>query len=207
MSALPAAVLCDMDGTLVNTEPLWIAAQRRLAAAHGVTWTDTDAHGTVGKPMPVSARQLQDSQLQDKGIALSVEEIIARLNDDVVDAIGETVPWLPGARKLLTGLSVHHVPCALVTMAYWTVARRIATGAAPAGTFGTVVAGDDVARGKPHPDSVWKRSRGDILSSLNRKPIAHKPSLAARSATAFRSGSLTPASRRWAGVSGSGSDG
>jgi len=128
MSALPAAVLCDMDGTLVNTEPLWIAAQRRLAAAHGVTWTDADAHGTVGKPMPVSARQLQDSQLQDKWIALSVEEIIARLNDDVVDAIGETVPWLPGARKLLTGLAVHHVPCALVTMAYSAVACRIATG-------------------------------------------------------------------------------
>ena len=37
---LPAAVLWDMDGTLVDTEPSWIAAEYALVAQHGGTWSD-----------------------------------------------------------------------------------------------------------------------------------------------------------------------
>ena len=87
MTALPAAVLWDMDGTLVDTEPLWMVAQNQMATEHGVMWTADDAHGTVGKAMPASA-----GALKAKGITLTVEQIIARLVADVVDAIGENVP-------------------------------------------------------------------------------------------------------------------
>jgi len=96
--------------------------------------------------MPASA-----GALKAKGINLTLEQIIAGLVADVVDAIGENVPWLPGAEELLTELRRYEVPCALVTMAYSPVAHRIAA-AAPAGSFETVVAGDDVQCGKPHPD-------------------------------------------------------
>jgi HAD superfamily hydrolase (TIGR01509 family) len=146
MSSLPAAVLWDMDGTLVDTEPLWMSAQRHLAADYEAAWTDADAHNTVGKAMPVSA-----AALKVKGVDLTVQEIIARLVADVVTALGTEVPWLPGAKELLTDLRRHHVPCALVTMAYSPVAHRVAA-AAPPGAFAAMVAGDDVSRGKPFPD-------------------------------------------------------
>lgn len=49
------AVLWDMDGTLVDTEPYWMAAQRDLAATHGLEWTADNARATVGQAMQVSA--------------------------------------------------------------------------------------------------------------------------------------------------------
>lgn len=140
------AVLWDMDGTLVDTEPQWMAAQKGLARAHGADWTDADARATVGKPMTVSA-----AALRRRGIDLPVDTIVDLLVDQVVDAITPTVPWLPGAERLLAELSAAGIACALVTMAYRPVAHRVAA-AAPGQVFGAVVAGNDVDRGKPHPD-------------------------------------------------------
>ncbi|MDT4985518.1 MAG: hypothetical protein QOF95_3008, partial [Pseudonocardiales bacterium] len=42
------AVLFDMDGTLVDTEPYWIAAEYALVESFGGTWNDTHAHALVG---------------------------------------------------------------------------------------------------------------------------------------------------------------
>lgn len=140
------AVLWDMDGTLVDTEPLWMAAQVALARQYGIPWDAEDSRNTVGKPMPVSA-----AVLQDRGIDLPVPTIIDRLVQEVVSAITPTVPWLPGAERILTDLATAHIPCALVTMAYSPVAQRVAA-AAPKSAFRAVVAGDDVSHGKPHPD-------------------------------------------------------
>ena len=143
----PHAVLWDMDGTLVNTEHHWMAGQRALATFHGVTWTEADALATVGKPMPVSA-----AMLREKGIPLSIEEIIDDLLVRVVKVLDGGIPWIPGALELLVSVRDAGIPCALVTMAYKPVALRVAAGA-PEGTFQIVVAGDDVQRGKPDPEA------------------------------------------------------
>ena len=55
-----AAVLWDMDGTLVDTEPYWIASEHRLVAEHGDTWTDADAHSLVGFDLLDAAHELRD---------------------------------------------------------------------------------------------------------------------------------------------------
>jgi HAD superfamily hydrolase (TIGR01509 family) len=143
---LPVAVLWDMDGTLVDTEPLWMAAQAALAAEHGVDWTVRDARGSVGKAMPVTARLLQN-----RGVHGTIEEIVNRLVERVVTDITPAVPWLPGAVSLLGELAAAGVRCALVTQAYSPVAQRVAA-AAPARALTAVVAGDDVTQGKPHPE-------------------------------------------------------
>lgn len=139
-------VLWDMDGTLVNTEPRWIEGQKQLAAEFDVVWRDEDALATVGKPMPVSAERLRE-----RGVPLSVEEIIERQLAHVVASLADGIPWLPGALEILTQLRTSGIPCALVTMAYRPVAERIVAGA-PEGTFVAMVAGDDVTHGKPHPE-------------------------------------------------------
>ena len=48
VAAPPAAVLWDMDGTLVDTEPYWMACEHELVAAFGGTWTDEDAQSIIG---------------------------------------------------------------------------------------------------------------------------------------------------------------
>ena len=58
--SLPAAVLWDMDGTLVDTEPYWIAAEHAIVAEHGGTWSDEFAHQLVGNDLLVSAAFIRD---------------------------------------------------------------------------------------------------------------------------------------------------
>ncbi|PZR52559.1 HAD family phosphatase [Xylanimonas oleitrophica] len=135
-----------MDGTLVDTEPYWIEAEHALVEAHGGTWSHEQAMQLVGSALPASARILQQA-----GVDLPVDEIIDNLLTTVVARTQEHVPWQPGARELLSALADAGVPCALVTMSYRRLARVVAeqTG----GAFVTVVAGDDVARGKPDPEA------------------------------------------------------
>lgn len=139
------AVLWDMDGTLVDTEPYWLAAQSEIARKYGLQWTSDDGRQTVGQAMPVTA-----TILQERGVPLSNEEIINELLERVVAKLEGGIPWLPGAETILAELAAAHIPSALVTMAFSPVATRVAS-AAPIGTFHAVVAGDAVPQGKPHP--------------------------------------------------------
>lgn len=141
--ALPAALLWDMDGTLVNTEPLWMAAETELVESWGGTWTYDDGLSLVGNPMKVSA-----AILQGRGVGLSLDEIIDFLNVRVAAAVAERTPWQPGARELLSEAAAAGVPQALVTSSYRELADPFAR---VAGVFATVVAGDEVERPKPDP--------------------------------------------------------
>ena len=144
----PAAVLFDMDGTVVDTEPYWIAAEHRLVEAHGGTWTDEHAHNLVGNALPASGEYIR----VHGPVALSASEIVDALLDDVVAATAREIPWRPGARALLAELRAAGVPCALVTMSYDRLASAI-VAQLPTGTFDAIVTGDQVDNGKPHPEA------------------------------------------------------
>ena len=55
------AVLWDMDGTIVDTEPYWIAAEHALVEAHGGTWSHEQAMQLVGQSLTFSAGLLQQA--------------------------------------------------------------------------------------------------------------------------------------------------
>ncbi len=141
------AVLWDMDGTLVDTEPYWMATEMELAEEFGGTWTTEDAQLLVGNSLPASGAYIRDKM----GIPLSPEEIVERLLDGVVARVQHAVPWCPGARELLLGLKDAGVPCGLVTMSYQRFVAPILAHLPPE-TFRVVVTGDQVDRGKPHPE-------------------------------------------------------
>jgi len=147
ISGLPAAVLWDMDGTLVDTEPYWIAEEFALVEAHGGTWSNEHAHALVGNDLIVSATYIR----RHGGVDLEPEQIVDLLLDGVVRRITEHIPWRPGARELLEALVDAGVPCALVTMSYRRLAQAVVSSL-PDGTFVTLVTGDEVENGKPHPE-------------------------------------------------------
>ncbi|WP_435198574.1 HAD family hydrolase [Janibacter sp. GS2] len=144
---LPAAVLWDMDGTLVDTEPYWIAAEHELVDSFGGTWTQELALQLVGSPLLVSAQFILDNSPVD----LPVEEVVHRLQSRVVEQIGDAVPWRPGARELLAACREEQIPCVLVTMS-WTDLAEAVIGAVGPGSFDFMVTGDRVTHGKPHPE-------------------------------------------------------
>ncbi len=142
----PRAVLWDMDGTLVDTEPHWIEAEHDLVGLHGGTWTHEHALNLVGNDLLVSGAYIREHG----GVDLEPAAIVEELLDRVVVSVRRSVPWRPGALDLLAGLREAGVPCGLVTMS-WTRLVAPVLDALPVGTFSTVVTGDRVERGKPHP--------------------------------------------------------
>jgi HAD superfamily hydrolase (TIGR01509 family) len=144
-SLRPAAVLWDMDGTLVDTEPYWMVAEGELVSSFGGTWTDEDALQLVGSGLWHSARILQA-----KGVALTEDEIIEQLTTRVLEQVTVEVPWRPGARELLFELHELGVPTALVTMSIRRMAEHIAASIGFDG-FAAIIGGDDVEHSKPHP--------------------------------------------------------
>ncbi|WP_240311706.1 HAD family hydrolase [Nocardioides houyundeii] len=145
------AVLWDMDGTLVDTEPYWIAAEFALADRYGGTWSQEHALNLVGNDLLASGRYIREHM----GIPLEPAEIVEALLDSVIAQVEESVPWRPGARELLADLGRAGVPCALVTMSYRRLVEPL-LASLPAGTFAAVVTGDVVTRGKPDPEPYLK---------------------------------------------------
>lgn len=146
----PAAILWDMDGTIVDTEPYWMAAETELVARFGGTWTHEDAITLVGSGLWHSARVLQAH-----GVDLPEDEIIETLTSMVLEQIEIEVPWRPGALELLTDIHANNVPAALVTMSIRRMAERVAE-AMPFALFQAIVAGDDVTHSKPHPEAYLR---------------------------------------------------
>jgi HAD superfamily hydrolase (TIGR01509 family) len=140
-------VLWDLDGTLVDTEPYWMAEEHLLVEQHGGTWTDEQAKSLVGHDLLTSARYIRDSAR----LPLAPEQIVQTMLVGMVRRMRAHVPWRPGARDLLEALVAARVPCALVTMSYASLAGAFVE-TLPPGTFGAVVTGDLVDRGKPHPE-------------------------------------------------------
>jgi HAD superfamily hydrolase (TIGR01509 family) len=136
-----------MDGTLVDTEPYWMAAEKPLVESFGGTWSHEQALGLVGLALEDSARLLQEA-----GVRLSSHEIIDTLTARVMAALSsDGIPFRPGARELLADLRRRGVKTALVTMSM----RRMATTVVDLmdfDAFDLVIAGDDVDRPKPFPD-------------------------------------------------------
>ena len=144
---LPSAVLWDMDGTLVDTEPAWIEAEYALVAEHGEHWDDALAHSLVGNPLLVSAEVLR----QEGGVRLGAHAVVERLMAHVVEQVLQDPPWRPGVSALLEELAGLGVPQAMVTMSWAPLADAL-VGQLPPGLLATVVTGDVVTHGKPHPE-------------------------------------------------------
>lgn len=155
--SLPEAVLWDMDGTLTDTEPLWLDAELILAREFGAAWAHEDALAVVGTPILGTARILAG-----RGVALEPEEIVRRMERHVAEAFADlarrgVAPWHTGAIEFARAVRAAGVPQALVTSS----PRLVAIAAAEAaGVFDVVVSCDDVERFKPDPQPYLHAARG-----------------------------------------------
>ncbi|MEU4211155.1 HAD family phosphatase [Streptomyces sp. NPDC026206] len=141
------AVLLDMDGTLVDTEGFWWEVEVAVFAELGHQLLEEWREVVVGGPMTRSASFL----IKATGARIAVAELSVLLNTRFAEMIGRGVPLMPGARRLLAELAAHSVPTALVSASHRTIIDRVLHSLGPQ-HFTLTVAGDELARTKPHPD-------------------------------------------------------
>ena len=147
----PAAVLFDLDGTLIDSEYYWMASERALAESHGKEWNEDHGKELIGLSLYESSKLIKARLESD----LEPEEIIRQLTDSVNHHLQTSVPWRPGAKELLLLLRESGIKTALVTMSMRRTALQV-VNAIGFEAFDVVVAGDDVVRGKPDPEPYLK---------------------------------------------------
>ena len=142
-----AAVLFDMDGLLVDTEPLWLETETAVMARLGAPWTPQDQQALLGGSM-----QRTVSYLLGKATRPVPPETVARwMLDGMLDRARDgRVLVRPGARELVAEVAAAGPPYALVTSSQ----RRFADAvlAATGMTFPVIVCGEDVTATKPDPE-------------------------------------------------------
>ncbi|HEV8025353.1 MAG TPA: HAD family phosphatase [Candidatus Nanopelagicales bacterium] len=149
---LPAAVLFDMDGTLIDSEHLWLAAEINVMNDLGATWTSADQTHCLGGPLERVAAYMAERSGSDRAIAQIGEALLNSIEHQMRTS---PLSWRPGAAQLLGSCLADSIPRVLVT-ASWArlvdaLSDRIAQefGGDP---FTSVVAGDHVRNSKPHPE-------------------------------------------------------
>lgn len=139
-------VIFDLDGTLIDSEPLWARVETSVAASGGVLWTEEDAFSCFGRPLSVTAQTIID-----RGLDLTVAEAIDRMTGELIGIYRAGVPWLSGAVELLSELHSAGIVTALGTQSVRPLASAV-QDAAPAGTLTELVTGDELDNGKPDPE-------------------------------------------------------
>jgi HAD superfamily hydrolase (TIGR01509 family) len=145
---LPAAVLWDMDGTLIDSEPYWLASESEFAASHNSRWGHDDGLGVIGMSLYESSMLLKERV----GSSLEPQQIIDQITDGVLSQLEVSIPWRPGARELLKLLRENRIKTALVTGSMHRMAQKVVDQIG-FDAFDVVIGGDDVVNGKPNPDS------------------------------------------------------
>lgn len=142
------AVLFDMDGLLVDTEPQWFAAETATSDWLGYPWTPADQHALLGSNLPFAA----DYMLRVSGSSRSREEVVDRLRDEMTAQLqrgGVTIH--DGAPELLRQLREVGLPVGLVTSSVRVHVEPV-LAQLPPDVFATVVTADDVVHKKPDPE-------------------------------------------------------
>jgi HAD superfamily hydrolase (TIGR01509 family) len=136
-----------MDGLLIDSEPVWYDVESEVVSRLGGTWSHEHQAACIGGTLDASCRYMLDVT----GASVSVEELTAMLLAGMVEHFHAGLPMHTGALELVDAVRARGVRTALVSSSY-----RVLVDAAldriGADRFDVSVVGDEISRGKPHPE-------------------------------------------------------
>jgi HAD superfamily hydrolase (TIGR01509 family) len=152
---LPAAVIFDNDGLLLDTESVWTRAEQDLFERRGIEFTPAHKRELVGTSAEI-AGGLLEQRLGEPGRAF---ELIEELNELVVAELEHGVEAMVGASELLHQLKRRGTPIGLVSNSPLIFVRRSLEIVGFADHFDVVLSAHEVVAPKPAPDPYLEACR------------------------------------------------
>src|SRR5262249_40181991 len=141
------AVIFDLDGVIVDSEPAWERIRRQVVAENGGTWRTDSQKRLMGMSTPEWSRYLSE----DLGVAPAPDAVAALVIDRMSAGYRDKVPLMPGAADAVRRMA-QQWPLGLASSSPPELIDAALDGAGLAGMFATTVSTEQVGRGKPAPD-------------------------------------------------------
>jgi HAD superfamily hydrolase (TIGR01509 family) len=141
------AVVFDLDGVLVDSEPVWEQVRRRVVAEHGGHWAPDTQSRLMGMSTGEWARYLST----DLGVGLPPETIAALVIEGMAARYAGQLPLMPGAVEAVRRLAARW-PLGLASSSPPVLIDAVLDAASLRASFVTTLSTEQVARGKPAPD-------------------------------------------------------
>lgn len=141
------AVVFDMDGVLVDSEPVWERVRRGVVAEFGGEWQDDTQRRLMGMSTPEWAAYLSG----ELGVRLSADEVAAVVVSRMARHYTEHVPLLPDAVGAVRRMAARW-PLGLASSSPPVLIETVLAAASIGELFAATVSADTVERGKPAPD-------------------------------------------------------
>jgi HAD superfamily hydrolase (TIGR01509 family) len=150
MSQPIRAVIFDLDGVLADSEPWWNKIDATLLAEHGVTYRGEHHRNVLG----VSYRLAVEFYKKAFGLSIPSEQMMRRRGEIATEFFANRIDPFPATRQVLEELRHMNPPVrlALATSSVSTSARPFLDRHRLTPFFEVIVTGEEVERGKPHPD-------------------------------------------------------
>ncbi len=148
------AVVFDLDGVLIDSEPVWDATRRAVVAETGGQWTEAATTEMMGMSAPEWSRYLHDELAVPLEPAQINERVLARL----LAAYRRELPLLPGAAQAVKRLAARFT-LGLASSSNRPVIELVLERAGLADSFKVAVSSEEVAHGKPAPDVYLAATR------------------------------------------------
>jgi HAD superfamily hydrolase (TIGR01509 family) len=146
-----AAVVFDLDGILVDTEPYWADAKHEVTDAHGGTWRDDAPTAMLGMSGPEWSQYMRD----ELGLSLPPQQIRDEVVASMLQRIRAGVALLNGAADAVAALA-ERWPLGLASSADRPVIEAVLETTGIADRFRVIVTSEEAGRGKPAPDVYLK---------------------------------------------------
>jgi beta-phosphoglucomutase-like phosphatase (HAD superfamily) len=148
------ALIFDMDGVLVDSEPIWDRSRVEFTAARGKTWDKEMHRACMGQSTRGWAQVMKDRIPLD----ISIEEVIAEMGERMLTGYRAHLPVLPGAVEAVERM-VSAYPVALASGSMSVLIDHVLSRTGLDRVIPVVVYGDTIPRGKPAPDIYLEAAR------------------------------------------------
>ena len=138
----------DMDGVIVDSEPLWSEAEKRLLARRNLTYSPSLKAAMMGR----DAKGAVGFLIEHYGLIESPGELIGERNQLIAELFKEHLKAIPGALEFVSSVITAGIVTGLVSSSPRLLMELALEKLGAAGLFALALSGDQVTRGKPEPD-------------------------------------------------------